>query len=275
MDMPALYSLLKTDDQVHRAILEEQANSTKAGYASAKQAHLSLSFQSKIPEIFGPGKANKTDHPFGEVATYDKWRSSGSKIGFRASVEDEIRRVEASTTSKMLVQLQNRPEAHRLCLLMLTESVNQMCNFHQMLDGKFLSYREVLGPSSDDDNWPLCGNFGSAVLTGAHKARLIGADAFSDEVDHVRVAMFLWACLQTHRALQGCIDLEFIAHPEIGAVIAEHLIKTRTPINMHSSLKSENVELRSQIKALTSNYEKLESRLGHHENDIKNLKDKK
>jgi hypothetical protein len=144
-----------------------------------------------------------------------------------------------------------------------------------MLDGKFLRYREVLGPSSDDDKWLLFVNFGSAVLTGAYKDRLIGAYAFSDEVDHVRVDMFLWACFQTHRVLQDYIDLEFIAHPEIGAVIVEHLIKTRTPMTMHSSLKSENVELRSQIKALTSNYEKLESRLGRHENDIKKLKDKK
>jgi hypothetical protein len=46
-------------------------------------------------------------------------------------------------------------------------------------------------------------------------------------------------------------------------------------MTMHSSLKSENVELRSQIKVLTSNYEKLESRLGRHENHIKKLKDKK
>jgi hypothetical protein len=192
MDMPVLYSLVKIYVQGHKALLEEQANSTKAGYASTKQACLSLSFQSKIPEIFGPGKKNQTDHPFGEVATYDKWRSSWSKLEFRASVEDEIRRVEASTTSKMPVQLRNRTEAHRFFLLMLTESVNQMCKFHQMLDGQFLRYREVLGPSSDHDNWLLCGNFGSAVLTGAYKARLIGADAFSDEVDHVRVAMFMW-----------------------------------------------------------------------------------
>jgi hypothetical protein len=143
MDMPALYSLVKTDGQGHKELLEEQANSTKVGYASAKQARLSLSFQSKIPDFFGPGRANKTDHPFGEVATYDKWCSSGSKLGFRASVEDEIRRVESSTTSKMSVQLRNRPEAHRLFLLMLTQSVNQMRKFHQMLDGQFLRYREV------------------------------------------------------------------------------------------------------------------------------------
>jgi hypothetical protein len=65
MDMPDMYSLVKTDGQGHKALLEEQANSTKAGYASEKQARLSLSFQSKIPDFFGPGKTNKTDHPFG------------------------------------------------------------------------------------------------------------------------------------------------------------------------------------------------------------------
>jgi hypothetical protein len=45
--------------------------------------------------------------------------------------------------------------------------------------------------------------------------------------------------------------------------------------DMHYSLKSENVELRSQIKVLKSNYEKFEPRLVCHENDIKKLKDKK
>jgi hypothetical protein len=174
--------------------LEEQSHSSKAGYASSKQARLSLSFQCKISEVFGPDKANKTDHPFGDVATYSKWRSTGNKKGFSTSVEDEIRIFEASTTTKMSVQLRSRPEAHRLFLLMLTDSVNQMFKFHHMLDGQFLREHDVLEPSSDDDNWLLCGNFGSAVLTGTYKARLIGADA-SDEVDHVRVAMFMWECL--------------------------------------------------------------------------------
>jgi hypothetical protein len=255
MDMPALYSLVKTDG---------------LGKASSRVTVFSV----QDSWFFSAKKTNKTDHWYREVATYDKWRSSGYKLGFRASVEDEIRRVEASTTSKNSVQHRNRPEALRLFLLML-KSVNQMFKFHQILDGQLLRYHEVLGPCSDDDNWLLRGNFWSAVLTGAYKPRLIWADAFSDKVDHVRVAFFLWACLQTHRVLQGYIDLEFIAHPEIGAVIFEHLIKTRTPMIMQSSLKSEILELRSQIKVLTSNYEKLESRLGHHENDIKNLKDKK
>jgi hypothetical protein len=53
MDMPDLYSLVKTDGQGHKALLEEQANSTKAGYASAKQNHWSLSFQSKISDFLG------------------------------------------------------------------------------------------------------------------------------------------------------------------------------------------------------------------------------
>jgi hypothetical protein len=38
----------------------------------SKLGSLSLSFQCKITEVFGPGKANKTDHPFEDVATYSK-----------------------------------------------------------------------------------------------------------------------------------------------------------------------------------------------------------
>jgi hypothetical protein len=110
MDMPALYSLVKTDGKNLKALLEEQSHSSKAGYASSKQARLSLSFQCNIPEVFGPGKENKMDHPFGDGATYSKWRSTGNNQCFRASVEDEIRRVEASTTTKMSVQLRSRPE---------------------------------------------------------------------------------------------------------------------------------------------------------------------
>jgi hypothetical protein len=112
-------------------------------------------------------------------------------------------------------------------------------------------------------------------LAGAYKDCLIGADAFSGGVDHVCVAMFMWACLQTHRVLQSYIDLEFIAHPEIGVVVVEHLIKTRIPMSMHASLKTESVDLKSQIKVISSNYDRLESRLGRQENDIKKLKDKK
>jgi hypothetical protein len=78
-------------------------------------------------------------------------------------VEDEIRRVESSTMENMSVQLRHWPDAHHLFLLMLTDSVYHMFKFHQMLYGQLLRYREVLGASLDDDNWLLCGNFGSAV----------------------------------------------------------------------------------------------------------------
>jgi hypothetical protein len=70
---------------------------------------------------------------------------------------------------------------------MLTDVVNRMLKFDQMMDGKFLR------SSSDDDKWLVCGKFGSAVLTGAYKAHLIGADSFSDEVDHIDVVMYMWA----------------------------------------------------------------------------------
>jgi hypothetical protein len=76
-----------------------------------------------------------------------------NKQGFRDSEEDEIRRVEASTSTKMSVQLRARPDAQRLFLLTLNDSVNQMFKFHQKLDGHIMRYREVLGASSDDGNW--------------------------------------------------------------------------------------------------------------------------
>jgi hypothetical protein len=72
MDMHALYTLVKTGGQGYKSLLEEQSNSTEAGYASAKKARLSLSFQCNIPKVFGPGKYNKTDYHFGDVATYEK-----------------------------------------------------------------------------------------------------------------------------------------------------------------------------------------------------------
>jgi hypothetical protein len=275
LDMHALYSLVKNDGENLKALLEEQSHSPKDGYALSTQARMSLSFKCKIPEVFGSGKVNKMYHPFGDVATYIKLRFTENKQGFCASVEDEIRRVEASTTTKTSVQLGLRPEAHRLFLLMLTDSVNQMFKFHQMLDGQFLRYREVLGPSSDDENWLLCGSVGLEVLVGDYKARMIGADAFSDEVDHFRVAMFMWACLQTHRVMQSYIELEFISHPEIGAVVVEHLIKNRTPMSMHTALKTENAELKAHMKTISSNLDKLESRVGCQENDVKKMKEKK
>jgi hypothetical protein len=117
---------------------------------------------------------------------------------------------------------------------------------------QFLQYREVLG---DDDNLLLCGNFGSTVFAGDYKARVIGVDAFSDVVDHVRVMICMWACLQTHRVMQSYIELECIAHPDIGVVVVEHLIKTRTPMTMHVSIKYENADLKKQMKGMENSLE--------------------
>jgi hypothetical protein len=75
--------------------------------------------------------------------------------------------------------------------------------------------------------------------------------------------------------MQSYIELEFISHPEIGAVVVEHLIKTRTPMSMHAALKAENVEFKAHMKTLSSNLDKLESLVGRQENDVKKLKEKK
>jgi hypothetical protein len=42
MDMQALYSLIRPDDQHHDVMLQAELNSSKAGYASSVQAWLAL-----------------------------------------------------------------------------------------------------------------------------------------------------------------------------------------------------------------------------------------
>jgi hypothetical protein len=78
----------------------------------------------------------------------------------------------------------------------------------------------------------------------------------------VRCAMYLWEALQTHRVLQGYIELNFIAHPEVSSVVVEHLIQTRVPISMHESLKKDLESMKASVKAQTSVVEKMESKMG-------------
>jgi hypothetical protein len=66
----------------------------------------------------------------------------------------------------------------------------------------------------DDGNWILASQFAGAVFAGTWRARLSGDDAFK-ETGHTRCAIYLWAALQTHRILQGYIELGFIAHPQV------------------------------------------------------------
>jgi hypothetical protein len=59
MDLPALYSLAHPDVQHYDVILEDESNSSKAGYASSAQARLVLSFKTKVTGIFGADNSAK------------------------------------------------------------------------------------------------------------------------------------------------------------------------------------------------------------------------
>jgi hypothetical protein len=73
--------------------------------------------------------------------------------------------------------------------------------------------------------------------------------------------MYLWADFKTYRVLQGYIELDFIAHPEVRSVMVEHLIQTRVPLTMHKTLKDEMVGLNTSVKEATNLVEKLESNM--------------
>jgi hypothetical protein len=195
------------------------------------------------------------------------------KIGFRDLLEESVRALEASTSKRMSVHLTHKAAAHRIFLTLLTDSVQQMLKLHRMMDAQFQRYRKVLGVGYDESNCILSSHFAEAVFAGTWRAILIGSATFS-ETDHTRVAMYLWAALQTHRVLQGYIELEFIAHPEVSSVVVEHLIKTRVPMTMHQALKDEMVGLKTSVKAATTIVKKLESKMSRlAENIVKLLQD--
>jgi uncharacterized protein YjaG (DUF416 family) len=83
--------------------------------------------------------------------------------------------------------------------------------------------------------------------------------------------MYLWAALQTHRVLQGYIELIFIAHPEVSSVVVEHLIQTRVPMAMHESLKKDLESMKASVKAQTGVVKKLESKTGRPNESILKL----
>jgi hypothetical protein len=99
-----------------------------------------------------------------------------------------------------------------------------------------------------ESNWILSSQFSEAVFAGTWRAILIGSDDFS-ETGHTRCAMYFWAALQTHRVLQGYIELDFIAHPEVISVVVDHLLQTRVPMAMHEYLKAEMVGVKASVKA--------------------------
>jgi hypothetical protein len=82
MDMPDLYSFIRSDGQQHDVMLQEESNSSKAGYASSAQARLSLYFKMKVSGIFGADRSAKNGHPFSAILDFSKWESTGIKKGF-------------------------------------------------------------------------------------------------------------------------------------------------------------------------------------------------
>jgi hypothetical protein len=157
--------------------------------------------------------------------------------------------LKSSLSKQMLVHL-----AHK-------GTVQQLLKLHRMMDYQFLRYHTVLGIACDEGNWILSCQFAEAVFAETWCARLIESDAFS-KAGHVRCSMSPWAALQTHRVLQGYMELNFIAHPEVSSVVVEHLIQTRVPMAMHESLKKDLESMKASVKAQTGVVDKLESKMG-------------
>jgi hypothetical protein len=109
------------------------------------------------------------------------------------------------------------------------------------------------------------------MFVGNWIAQLIGPDAFS-KIGHTRCAIYLKASLQTDRVLQGYIELEFIAHPEVSSVVVEHLIQTRVPMAMQNAVKAEVKYLTTKVKTATALVEKLDSKLGQQATNIVKLR---
>jgi hypothetical protein len=136
---------VRPDGQEYDVLLQEQSHSSRAGFAWSNQAHLVLSFKTKVPGIFGADKAAKNGHPFAAIDTYDKWITLGIRQGFRDKVEKSAQALESSISKQMMVHLAHKGNAHRIFLALLTESVQQLLKLHIMMDCQFLRYLRVLG----------------------------------------------------------------------------------------------------------------------------------
>jgi hypothetical protein len=108
MDMLALYSLIRPDGHKHDFMLQEESNSSKAGYASSAQSRLSLSFNMKVPVIFGADRSAKNGHPFSAISDFSKWESTGIKKGFEDQVEEGVRALESSLSRSMIVHMKHK-----------------------------------------------------------------------------------------------------------------------------------------------------------------------
>jgi hypothetical protein len=139
MDMPALYSLIRPDGQQHDVVLQEESNSSKAGYAFSVQARMSVSFIMKVPGFFGADRSAKNGHPLSTISVFSKWESTGIKKGFHDQVEEGVRALESSLSRSMIVHMTHKVEARRIFLTLLTDSVQHMLKLHRMIEAQFSS----------------------------------------------------------------------------------------------------------------------------------------
>jgi hypothetical protein len=267
MNMPELYSLVRPNGQQHDGMLQEESNSSKAGYASSAQAHLSLSFKMKVPGIFGEDWSAKNGHPFSAILDYSKWESTGIIKGFGDQVEDGVRELESSLSRSMSVHVTHNVEAHWIFLTLLTDLVQHILKLHRTMEAQLLRYHSVLGTGCDGGNWILANQIAEAVFAWTWRARLIWDGAFKETV-HTQCAMYVRAALQTHIILKGYIELGFIAHPEVSSVVVEHLVQDRVPMAMHGDIKADMIGVKASSKASASMVEKLESKMAQQASDF-------
>jgi hypothetical protein len=71
--------LFYPDRNINDTILEEESNSSRAGYVYSTQAILALSFKTKVPGIFAGERVAINVHPLAAIDAYDKWVSTGLK----------------------------------------------------------------------------------------------------------------------------------------------------------------------------------------------------
>jgi hypothetical protein len=136
----------------------------------------------------------------------------------------------------------HKVEVHRIFLALLTDLVQQMLKLHRAMDAQLLRCRSVLGAICDEDNLILSSQFAEAAFAGTWRARRIGSDSFI-ETGNTGCVMYLWASLQNYIIMQGYIELDFIAHPEVSSVVMEHMIQTCVPMAIQA-LKSEMIGFR-------------------------------
>jgi hypothetical protein len=146
----------------------------------------------------------------------NKWESSGIQKGFRDVVEDNITALARARRRHIETHLMHRPEPYRLFSAMLMQSVDQTNALHRMLDKQHTRYREIYGAQQSEGNWTLICLFAEAAFSGAWKARLVEAEAFSEMTAlNTRGALCLWAALQCHRVMSDYVDMNFVNHLEI------------------------------------------------------------